>query len=104
MTAKNSSLDTEDVHNLVVGEVRQAYGDYRTVLQQLESSQKGLVAAQKAYETVQGRYEVGSANFVDLTTAQAALVQAEAAHSQAEISFVLQGRILETVMGTSAVE
>ena len=46
----------------------------------VESGQKGLTAAQNAFETVEARYQVGSANFVDLTTAQAALVYVEAAN------------------------
>jgi outer membrane protein len=100
----NASLDLEDRKYQVIGEIRQAFGDYRAVLQQLESTKKGLLAAIKAYEVVKGRYQVGSASFVDLTLAQATLVQAEAARAQAIIGFALQKLALETAMGTVAVE
>jgi outer membrane protein len=104
VNATNARVDSEDFQRQVVAEARQAWGDYRTVLQQLESSKKGLQAAQKAYEVVQGRYQVGSASFVDLTTAQAALVQAEASRAQAVIAFALQTRTMETVLGTVNVD
>jgi outer membrane protein len=100
VAAHNAGIDQEDRRNQVIGEIRQAFGDYRSVLQQLESTKKGLTAARKAYEVVQGRYQVGSASFVDLTTAQAALVQAEASRAQALIAFALQTRTVETALGT----
>ena len=81
--ADNARIDAQDRRNQVEGEVRQAYGDYKTVTQQLRTSKRGLEAAQKAYEVMEGRYEVGSASFVDLLTVQAALVQAEGARAQA---------------------
>jgi len=37
-----------------------------------------------------GRYKVGSANFVDLMTAQSNLVQAESTRAKALINFKLQ--------------
>lgn len=104
VNATNARVDAEDFEHRVVSEIRQAWGDYRTIIQQLESSKKGLQAAQKAYEVMQGRYQVGSASFVDLTTAQAALVQAEAARAQALIAFALQTRAIETTLGTVKVE
>jgi len=57
--------------------VRQSFGDYQTALDQLKSSKKGLEAAQKAYEVMNGRYGVGAASFLDLVTTQTVLVQAE---------------------------
>ena len=57
--------------------MRQSFGDYQTALDQLKSSKKGLEAAQKAYEVMNGRYGVGAASFLDLVTTQTVLVQAE---------------------------
>lgn len=102
--ARNSRIDEQDRRNQVIGEIRQAFGDYRAVLQQMASTKKGLQAAQKAFEVMQGRYQVGSANFVDLTTAQAAQVQAEANRAQALIAFALQRRSMQTALGTVVVE
>ena len=104
VNANNARIDEQDRHNQVVAEIRQAYGDYRAVLQQMESTRKGLRASQKAYEVMQGRYQVGSASFVDLTSAQAAQVQAEANRAQALIAYALQRRSMQTALGTAAVE
>jgi len=104
VAAKNALLDNEDLHNQVVGEVRQAYGDYHAVLHQLDTSRKGLLAAQKAYETVDGRYKAGAASFIDLLTSQATLVQADAARAQSLISFALQNKVLETVTGMAEIK
>jgi len=100
-TADNLEIDAVDRQKQLMAEVRQAFGDYRTALQQLDTTQYGLIAAEKAYEVVKGRYEVGSASFVDLITAQATLVQAEAARAQAVIAFALQTRTMENALGTS---
>jgi outer membrane protein len=102
--ADNAQLDAQDERNTVEGDVRQAYGNYVTAVQQLRASKKGLSAAQKAYEVVDGRYQVGSANFVDLITAQAALVQAESTRAQALIDFQISDRTIEFAVGETRIE
>jgi outer membrane protein len=104
VVADNSQLDAQDERNTVEGDVRQAYGNYLTAVQQLRASKKGLSAAQKAYEVVDGRYQVGSANFVDLITAQAALVQAESTRAQALIDFQISDRTIEFAVGETRIE
>jgi outer membrane protein len=102
--ADNSAIDAQDRKFQVEGDVRQAYGDYLTAVQQLRTSKKGQDAAQKAYEVMDGRYEVGSASFLDLITAQAVLVQAESNRAQALINFQLQDRKLAFAVGDLKVE
>lgn len=97
--ADNADIDAEDFRNQVEADVRQAYGNYQTSLQQLRASKKGLISAEKAYEVIEGRYEVGSATFIDLITAQATLLQAESTRAQALVDFILQGRSLEFATG-----
>ncbi|MCS7210481.1 MAG: TolC family protein, partial [Chloroherpetonaceae bacterium] len=97
---RNQELQYEDLKIRVVTEVRQALGDYRAAIQQLESARKGLLAAQQAFETVQKRYEVGSANFVEVAAAQAALVQAQSNQAQALFNFTFQKKVLEYFLGT----
>jgi outer membrane protein len=97
--ADNAEIDAVDRQKQIMAEVRQAFGDYRSALQQLETTRTGLIAAKKAFEVVQGRYEVGSASFVDLITAQSALIQAESSRAQALISFALQTRTMNNVLG-----
>ena len=102
--AQNAEIQLNDQQRVVISEIRQAYGYYRTSLQQLDSSRIGLRAAEKAFEVMQGRYEVGSANFVDLVSAQTALVQAEANQAQAIINFTLQERTMSNVLGQLPVD
>lgn len=99
--ADNATIDEEDRRNQVVSEVKQALADWQAARQQLDASRKGLEAAAKAFEVMQGRYEVGSASFIDLTTAQAALVQAQANRAQALIGYALQRRAMDVVLGRS---
>jgi outer membrane protein len=99
VASDNAQIDAQDFRNQVEGEVRTAFGSYETSVAQLRSSKKGLVAARKAYEVIEGRYEVGSASFIDLITAQATLVQAESARAEALIDFVLQSKGLEFAIG-----
>lgn len=103
-TAYKAQLDTEDFRRQVIGEVKQSLSDLKAATQQLDSSKRGLMAAQKAYDVTQGRYEVGTLTFVDLATAQTALVQAEAARAQALVGYELQKRALDFAVGTTPTE
>jgi outer membrane protein len=104
VVADDAQIDAEDRKNQVEGDVRQAYGNYVTALQQLRASKKGIEAAQKAYEVMEGRYEVGGASFLDLLTSQTSLVQAESARAQALIYFQLQNKTLDFALGTTRVD
>jgi outer membrane protein len=103
-SAENAEIDATDAGNRVKAEIRRAYGNYKTALQQLSASKKGEMAAQKAYDVIEGRYEVGSANFIDLITVQATLLQAQVARAQAVIDFMLQGKGLEFAIGETDAE
>ncbi|APJ04293.1 TolC family protein [Silvanigrella aquatica] len=83
-------LDEENLYNQIIVDARTAFGNYKLALQNLDSSYKGLFASEKAYQVMSGRYKVGSASFVDLSTAQSTLVQAQSTRAQALINFKLQ--------------
>lgn len=102
--ADNLELYSQDRKNQVIGDVRRSYGDYQLSIQQLQSSKKGLEAAQKAYAVMEGRYRVGAANFIDLVTSQSALVQAESTRAQTLIDFKLQAKTVEFAIGEIQVD
>ena len=52
-------------------EVRQAYNDYTAAAKQLETTERSLIAATKAFETEQERVRVGASTLIELTQAQA---------------------------------
>jgi outer membrane protein len=99
LTEKNAQLDYEDLKLQIVGQVKQGLGDYNAGVSQLISTDKGQISAKQAYETVKKRYEVGSATFVELATAQATLVQAQSNRAQALFNFTFQKKILEYFTG-----
>ena len=104
VTELNAKIDAQDFRNQVRADVRLAYSNYKTAAQQLVSSKKGLAAALKAYEVIEGRYEVGAANFLDLVTAQAVLLQSESARVLALTNFKLQGKTMEFALGSINVQ
>jgi outer membrane protein len=79
--------------------VRQAYNDYHSIAQELESSEKALIAAQRAYDTEQQRFEVGATTLIELNQANANFVQAQSNRIQAVYSFVFQERLLDYYLG-----
>ncbi len=100
ISVRNLSIDNEDLRNSIVIEARQAYGDYLIAKSQLETNERGVTAAQRAYRELKARYDVGLINFVNLVEAQTALLKAETARAQAFFSCELQRRALATTAGT----
>ncbi|NTW48127.1 MAG: TolC family protein [Chlorobiales bacterium] len=101
---QNSKLNYEDLKLQVITEVKQAIGDYNAGVKQLESTERGLISSQKAFETVQERYQVGSATFVELAAARALLVQAQSSRAQATYNFTFQKKVLSFYLGNISVD
>jgi len=100
----NAQLDYTDTRLQIQGEIRKVLGDYRSAVQQLDTTLKGLQAAQQAFDAVKGRYELGAASFVDLTTAQSTLVQSQTARVQSQTDYILQKKLIEFYSGDTPVE
>lgn len=96
---KNARLNLDDQRSLVFQEVRQAYEDYRTISQELVSTEAQLRAAEKAFETQQERYNVGSSTLLELTQANNAFVQASSQRIQAVYQFIFQEKLLDYYLG-----
>ena len=97
--ADNARIDQEDNKVAIVSEVRQAYGDYTTAIQQVTTAQKGLIAAQEAFDNLTGRYQQGVSDFIDLSNAQLVLLQAKQTAVQASLSIMLQKRVIDFYTG-----
>jgi outer membrane protein len=95
----NTRINLEDNKILVVSQIRQAYGDYATAVQQAVTAQKGLTAAQEAFDNITGRYQQGISNFIDLSNAQLVLLQAKQTSVQASLSIMLQKRVIDFYTG-----
>jgi outer membrane protein len=101
--AKIYRQNTEILHDdLVVeisSELKQAYNDYISALQQMQTTDRGLFAARQAFEVVQGRYNVGQATFVELSNAQIVYLQTEVSKAQASVGVALQKKIIDYYLG-----
>jgi outer membrane protein len=95
----NAEIDRDDLAVQITADIRQAFNDYVAALQQIETSRTGLLAAQQSFEVIQGRYDVGSSNFIDLSNAQAVLLQAKVAQAQALIKLSLQKKVIDYSVG-----
>lgn len=96
---KNAQLNFENTRLQVIQEVNQAYNDYASLIKRLDSSQKALVAAERAYETEQQRYEVGASTLIELSQANNAYVEAQSNRIQAVYNFVFQEKLLDYYIG-----
>jgi outer membrane protein len=95
----NAEIDRDDLTVQISADIRQAFNDYVSALQQIETSESGLVAARQSYEVIKGRYDVGSSNLIDLTNAQAVLLQAEVSRIQSLIKLSLEKKIFDYYVG-----
>lgn len=96
---RNSQLELENIRFQITEEVRQAYNDYQSIVKELESSEKARVAAERAYETEQQRYEIGSSTLIELNLANANYVQAQSERISAVYDFIFQEQLLDYFIG-----
>ncbi len=96
---KNAELNYENSELGVIQEVTQAYNDYIAYQKRLEASNKALIAAEKAYETEQERYDVGASTLIELSQAQASYVSAQSDKTQAEFNLIFQAKLLDFYLG-----
>lgn len=96
---KDAQLDLEALKIGVFQEVRQAYNDYIGLSKELQATAVALRAAERAFETEQERYNVGSATLIELTEANNRFVQAQSDRIVAEFQFVFQEKLLDFYLG-----
>lgn len=96
---KNAQLNLENTRLQVVQEVNQAYNDYIARSKELDSSLRALVAAERAYETEQQRYEVGASTLIELSQSNANYVQAQSNRIQTVYRFIFQEKLLDYFIG-----
>lgn len=100
-TAERSRLAEEDLHDRVVGEVTQAIDEIRSAARTRDAASAQAAAAQKAYDAVSGRYDVGMATFIDVATAQTDLARARSSVEAAVVNQALARQHLATALGNT---
>ncbi len=96
----NAKIDYRDQQIQIISDIRQAYGNYKNDLQLIETNEKGITAAQKAFDAMQGRYTQGAASFIDVLTTQRALLNAKQSQIHAIISLTMEEKSLDYLTGT----
>jgi len=96
---KNAQLDRENIEYTVIQEVAQAYTDYIGYTKELETTQKALIASERAYQTAQERYNVGASTLIELTQANTDFVQASSNRVQALFRFIFQEQLIKYYQG-----
>lgn len=101
INADNARIDLQDTRIGIVASVKQAYNDYVNAVQQMETVGKGLIAAEKAFEAVNGRYKEGATDFITESNAQIVLLQAQQNKIQASINMMLQKKVIDFYVGAA---
>ncbi|MEX0724450.1 MAG: TolC family protein [Gracilimonas sp.] len=96
---KNAELNLDNSRLQIIQEVTQAYNDYSSYIKQLEASEKSRRASERAFETQQERYNVGSSTLIELSQAQASYVEAQSNYTQAMYNLIFQEKLLDYYLG-----
>ncbi len=100
----NQELDAGDLEQDIVLDVRLASDNYNAAQHQIDAAEQSRKAAEKAFQTIQRKYELGAATFVEVQAARAALVAARSDRTQAVYNLALQQNILDFTTGSIPVD
>ena len=95
----NEKLSLRDQTQAAALDVRRAYLNYETALQQITSSDAQVRAAALALEATTVRYRNGLATFVEVSLARATLVQAQSTLVNARASLTFQQALMSYYTG-----
>ena len=96
---KNAELGLQDVRLNIIQQVTQEYNQYLNFAKELESNRAALVAAEKAFESEQERYNVGASTFVQLNNAQNQFQTAQSNYTSTVYRFIFQTKVLDYFLG-----
>ncbi|MFI3297506.1 MAG: TolC family protein [bacterium] len=95
---QDSEYNLRSIQKQVSKEVNQAYIDMTTALEKYNSTLSYLLSAQKAYELIESKYNVGATSILDYNTALNNYVDASSKHIQAKYEYIFKTKIIEFYM------
>ena len=96
---RNAMLEMENLKQNAALQVRQGYLEYEAARKSLEVSETQVLAAERALEASQNRYNVGAGTLVELTQSQAQYVAAVSNRVQAQYNFLFQSKLVDFFVG-----
>ena len=96
---RNEMLEMESLKQNAALQVRQGYLEYETARKSLEVSETQVLAAERALDASQNRYNVGAGTLVELTQARAQYVTAVSNRVQAQYNFLFQSKLVDFFVG-----
>lgn len=87
--------DLQDQRQLVALQVRQALLDYESAVARQGATERRRLAAERAWQASNRRYELGAATFVEVVQARSTLAAARSAAIQARFAVLLAQRLIE---------
>ena len=88
----------------IVATTRNAFNSIMAGISQVQAQKEAVISAQKALQSTQAGYEVGSQTILDVLFAQQTLFQAESNYSQARHAYVINQLDLKSAAGTLSVK
>ncbi len=96
---RNAMLEMESLRQNAALQVRQGYLEYEAARKSLEVSETQVLAAERALEASQNRYNAGAGTLVELSQAQARYVAAISNRVQAQYNFLFQSKLVDFFVG-----
>lgn len=97
---QNQILRKESIDRKIYQEVKLANQNYKAAIQKERNTQVQVLAANEAKNAIQERFRLGISNFVDLSTANQQLVNAQADQAQAIYTLFFQEILMRHAVGT----